>query len=258
MVPSEKRMEASASASDRPIAIRTWLGRGTPALHADPADAAMSCESSSKRTASLSVPGKVTLTIPGKCAPDAALMCAAGISRVMRLIKYSRSSLIAEARSFRWPIESRAAATKAMIAGALMVPLRISRSCPPPCSTGVTSKPRCKISAATPNGPPILWALIVADVKPRPAKSKGTFPKLCTASECTGISPAIATTSAMGWIVPSSLLECITAISAIRSRFAATKFRRNSMSITPASVTGINTCSAPSCSTNHSMGSKTA
>ena len=99
--------------------------------------------------------------------------------------------------------------------GALNVPLRISRSCPPPCKIGSISKPRFKIKAATPSGPPTLWALIVAAVNPSCLNESSTLPKLCTQSAWTGIWPAIFTTWAISCTVPTSLFECMIEIKAI-------------------------------------------
>ena len=52
--------------------------------------------------------------------------------------------------------ESLTAVAKATMLGAFKVPLRISRSCPPPCSNAGISKARRKIRAPIPSGPPIL------------------------------------------------------------------------------------------------------
>ena len=70
MVPIEIRSEASASLSLKPSATSTWLGLGTPALQAEPADALMPSVSSKSKSASLSVPGKVALTIPGSAVSE--------------------------------------------------------------------------------------------------------------------------------------------------------------------------------------------
>ena len=95
-----------------------------------------------------------------------------------------------------------------------------ARSWPPPCSSGDSSAPRTATSAPTPTGPPSLWPVTVIRSRPLRAKSTGTWPTACTASECTGIpcSWAISTTSATGWTVPTSLLAHITLTSATDSR----------------------------------------
>ena len=102
------------------------------------------------------------------------------------------------------------------MAGASSVPDRTSRSWPPPCSTGTGSMPLASSSAPTPTGPPILWAVMVRAVAPLAARSTGSWPAAWTASVWNGIrySRAIWASSAMGWMVPTSLLAHMTLISA--------------------------------------------
>ena len=95
---------------------------------------------------------------------------------------------------------SSTAAAKPAIAGVSMVPERMSRSWPPPCTSGVTSSSRRTTSAPTPYGPPTLCPVRVSASTPEAAKSTGTEPTACTASVCTGMpcSAAISTTSSTG------------------------------------------------------------
>jgi hypothetical protein len=61
----ENLSEDFASFALNPIDISTWLGCGTPALHAEPVELAIPWASKSSKSASLSVPGKVMFAIPG-------------------------------------------------------------------------------------------------------------------------------------------------------------------------------------------------
>ena len=101
---------------------------------------------------SLCVPGKVTLTIPGSRSAFIALTKEPGITSVTRAANSSRIFAIAAASY----VLSCAAVASATIAGALRVPLLISRSCPPPCNKAGISTPRRNTRTPIPSGPPIL------------------------------------------------------------------------------------------------------
>ena len=148
----------------------------------------------SKSKKSACVPGKVTFTIPGRRWASLPLTSASGATLLIPLSNEWRND---STRSALY-VFSLTAAAKATIDGALRVPLRISRSCPPPCKRAGISNAFRKISAPIPSGPPTLCALIVIAKRPRPAKLSGTFMKLCTASVWTGIVPAISTTVSIG------------------------------------------------------------
>ena len=75
-------------------------------------------------------------------------------------------------------------------------------------------------------------------ITPSDLNESGTFLKLCAASVCTAISPAIFTISAIGWIAPVSLFACMTEINAISDPRLETNARRKSRSTTPSLVTG--------------------
>ncbi len=130
----------------------------------------------------------------------------------------------------------------------------------PPCSTGVSGASRRARSAPTPTGPPTLWPDTVIASSPLAAKSTGTCPTACTASECTGMpcGRASCTTSGTGCSVPTSLFAHMTEIRAISSACSAISARRASRSTRPSASTGSRTISAPACSAIQNAGSSTA
>ena len=140
------------------------------------------------------------------------LSWASGTCSCSRATSPSRSALTRAACSACRATASSTARANPAMAGVSIVPERMSRSWPPPCSCGVTSRSRRTTSAPTPYGPPTLCAVSVSASTPEAAKSTGTWPTACTASVCTGMpwACASATTSATGWTVPTSLLAHIT------------------------------------------------
>ena len=76
------------------------------------------------------------------------------------------------------------AAAIATIPGTLCVPLRRSRSCPPPTSSGSMATPLRTTSTPTPFGPPNLWAL--SDIRSTCGQSwrRSSQHAACTASVC--------------------------------------------------------------------------
>ena len=116
--------------------------------------------------------------MPGKRSTLIALTNAPGTTSVTRAAKSSRIFEIAAA-SYDL---SCAAVASATIAGALSVPLLISRSCPPPCNKAGISTPRRNTSTPIPSGPPILCALIDSAITPSDLNESGIFLKLWAAS----------------------------------------------------------------------------
>ena len=89
------------------------------------------------------------------------------------------------------------AAAIATIPGTLCVPLRRSRSCPPPTSSGSMVTPLRTTSTPTPLGPPNLWAL--SDIRSTCGQSwrRSSQHAACTASVCSNaLGAAARTTSA--------------------------------------------------------------
>ena len=140
------------------------------------------------------------------------------------------------------------------------VPERTSRSCPPPCCTGVSFTARPSISAPTPTGPPILCPEMDMASSPEARKSTGTEPKAWTASEWTGTPArcASSTISATGWMLPTSLLAHITVTRAIEAGSRDSSASSTARSTTPSASTGSQDTSAPSCRSSHSTVSSTA
>ena len=76
------------------MARRTWLGRCTPALQADPWEAEIPAISSRTRRLSFFVPGKVTFTIPGRRSSENPFTTAVGTAPWIPRRSDSASSLI--------------------------------------------------------------------------------------------------------------------------------------------------------------------
>ena len=177
--------------------------------------------SSSISSESPSQSGKPRWALPGSRWSTSPCRWASGTTSVTRRTRSSRSAAIRSAYS-GWALTAcSTAVAKPAMAGMSRVPLRMSRSWPPPWSSGVRSSRR-STSAPTPYGPPSLWPVRVSASTPLAAKSTGTAPTAWTASVCTGMpwADASATTSSIGWSVPTSLLAHITEISGDGRRVA--------------------------------------
>jgi hypothetical protein len=109
---------------------------------------------------------------------------------------------------------STSAAAIATIPGTLCVPLRRSRSCPPPTSNGSMATPLRTTSTPMPLGPPNLCAL--SDIRSTCGHSRRRSSQhaACTASLWSNAAGApartIAAMAAMSLIDPTSLLTAIT------------------------------------------------
>ncbi len=173
----------------------------------------MPCASSSMSSESPSHPGNVTWAMCGsRCSGPACgspLTMASGTAVRMPSTSRARSASRRADSSVRRPTVTSTAAAKAAMAAVLSVPERRSRSCPPPCSSGIASSSRRMTSAPTPIGPPSLCDVTVIASRPLAAKSTGRCPTAWTASLWTGMSyaEAMATTSAIGWTVPDLVVR---------------------------------------------------
>src|SRR5208337_655118 len=90
------------------------------------------------------------------------LSTASGTAASTWRTRSSRSAATRSASSARCLPHTAAATANARMAGVSRVPERISRSWPPPCSTGTGVTPRARISAPMPTGPPSLWPVTVS------------------------------------------------------------------------------------------------
>ena len=220
--------------------------------------------SSSMSRESPSQPGNARCALPGsRCETSlwgSPFRVAPGTLSTTRRTRSSRSAPMRAARSCCCLTASSTATAKPAMAGVSRVPERMSRSCPPPWSWGVTSSSRRTTRAPTPLGPPSLCAVNVSASMPLAAKSTGTWPTACTASVCTGMpwTCAIRAVSTTGWTVPTSLLAHITDTSATESGSRSIEARSASRSRRPRSSTGSSSTSAPSCSASQCTASRTA
>mgnify|MGYP003705207689 CR=1 FL=1 len=126
--PIEIRREASANSSESPIAIKTWLGLGTPALQAEPAEALIPSESNKSSNASLSVPGIEIFMIPGSAGSTGELIWISGITLCNCDNMWSRNARIFLKFASRSATAALAPAAKETMAGAFKVPLLIVAS----------------------------------------------------------------------------------------------------------------------------------
>ena len=102
----------------------------------------------------------------------------------------------------------------AAIPATFWVPLRRSRSWPPPWMRGARGTPVRVTRAPIPLGPPNLWALMATRSTARHCSAGSSQETTWTASVCTTAagdrSCTRLDTSSRGWIVPISLLTPIT------------------------------------------------
>src|SRR3954470_8904691 len=272
--PRLNRSELRARSGSAPTASSTWLGRATPALHADPVEHSIPRASSSISSASPSAPGKDRWALPGSrpgpparpSSNGAPLSWTSGTWATTPATRRSRSAASRAPRSSRDPTALTAATVSPTIAATSSVPDRTSRSWPPPCSSGVHSASRRSRSTPAPMGPPSLWPVMVSASAPLAPKSTGTCPTACTASVCRGTPTACATSAsaATSLTVPISLLAHMTLATATSppSPSASPRAARPAGSASgpprPVGSTGSQVMSAPSCLPSHSTLSRTA
>ncbi len=141
--PREKRSECRAWSASQPIASSTCEGWGTPAEQAEPVEHSIPRASSSISSESPSQPGKPRWALPGSrpAVPDssgAPCRCASGTCSRTRRTRSSRRAPTRAACSACCFTASSTAAANPAIAGVSRVPLRMSRSWPPPCTSALT------------------------------------------------------------------------------------------------------------------------
>ena len=169
----------------------------------------------------------------------------------------SKRSLSAPTRSTvvaRSAITRRAASPRPTMAGTFCVPLRRSRSWPPPRRTGASGTPDRTTRAPAPFGPPNLWPVRLTSPAPRQASVRSIQATACTASVWSTASGAASASSAAtdsrSLTTPVSLLASITDTSPIPSTEERTSARAprsirppSSVETTmpPASATGAST-----------------
>jgi len=161
----------------------------------------------------------------------------------------SRKACTRATVSVRVATVTRMASAMATIPATLCVPLRRSRSWPPPIRRGSTDvAPRTK-RAPTPFGPPNLCADTATRSKSAVAAARSSHWRPCTPSVCSTApgarSRTTAATSASGEIVPTSLLTAMTETTRTDSSSASASASR---STAPAASTG--TTRPPRCSTD--------
>ena len=129
--------------------------------------------SSSISSESPSQPGNVRCALPGSLLATSPLCSASGTISCTRRTRSSRRPATRAAWSAWFFTASSTAAAKPAIAGVSMVPERMSRSWPPPCTSGVTSTSRRTTSAPTPYGPPTLCPVRVSASTPERGEVDG-------------------------------------------------------------------------------------
>src|SRR5207302_4962839 len=204
VTPRERRRAPSARSVGTPIAVRTWDGSTAPLVQADPADAHTPAPSSSTSNASDSTSPNDRWQLP------AILFVRSPVSALPGTAANRPSARRSRRRATRPTVTSRPA-TVACIAAAipaipatLYVPLRRSRSWPPPWMIGRTETPSRTTRAPTPLGPPNLWALTATRSASAARVATSSHGKACTASVWSAAPGAAArtseATSARGWM----------------------------------------------------------
>ena len=215
-----------ACSSSWPIATSTCDGRATPAEQAEPVETSTPAASSSSSSESPSQPGKEKCALPGSRSAGVAVVArASGTAASTRRdeVVAQRRAAAPRSRAGGRPRGVVAAASPAS-AGVSKVPERTSRSCPPPCSSGVQATSRPSSSAPAPSGPPSLWPVRVSASTPLAAKSTG---QLTDGLHGVGVQRharprgRASASAATGCTVPTSLLAHITVTSATSSPSAA-------------------------------------
>ena len=144
--PSERRSDPTASSRGTPMAASTWDGSTAPLAQDDAAEAATPASSSRKSRASLSTPGEAQVGSPA--ARPARSPRDAGLHRVGDGGQQPVGQAVAKrrdpGRGPRSPVGGQAAAAAAMatMPATFWVPLRRSRSWPPPIWRAASGTPR--------------------------------------------------------------------------------------------------------------------
>ena len=143
------------------------------------------------------------------------------ISRITPSTNASRNFVTRATSASREESVARNAAAVAIMPATLCVPLRRSRSCPPPTISGSISKPRRCIVMPIPFGPPNLCADTESTSTSFEISRKSCQQVACTASVCNTASGAFARTTLAtcrnGEMLPTSLFTAITDTTPTRS-----------------------------------------
>ena len=169
-----------------------------------------------------SMPSKQKFTLPGRRGLSAPLSAQCGILRSPSISR-SRSAETFFAFSSRWSQASFNAAAMPTMPGTFSVPALLPRSCAPPSMILVRIIPRRAYSAPTPLGPWNLCPDIESISMCIAFTSIATCPAACTASVWNRTPAAWQTApiSAMGWMVPISLLANMIVTRHVSSRMAS-------------------------------------
>ncbi len=263
--PSEKRIAPIACSFATPIAASTCDGSIAPLAHAEAALAHTPClveqeeqrlaldalEAHVGRTGDLVGAGRPSRSLPGR--RRAARRRTGRASRSMR-------ALVACPLGRR---SRRSASAKATMPATLCVPLRRSRSWPPPCTIGSKAHPSRTNSTPTPFGPPNLWAPTARACRRAARKGHEVEPARCLDRRRCGTPPAARVPAParrsrrVGCTVPTSLLTAMidtteigvdrSSRSAASSSASSTRPERSTPTTTPPRCsTG---CSTAWCST---------
>ncbi len=229
--PSDRRRDPEASARSSPRAARTWDGSWAPLAQLDAALASTPCSCSRrKRSASLSTAGRQTLAMPAtRCSrpvpSGTALSMAPGTPARTAATSSSRHAPARATSSDRPAAAAVAAAANPTAPATSCVPLRRSRSCPPPSCWASSATPARTTSAPVPTGPPHLCEASVTRSAGAAASRTSSQLSAWAASVWSTARGARARTSsaisASGWMVPTSLLTSTTETSATSSSSAA-------------------------------------
>ena len=229
-----------------PIACNTCDGFISPVVHALPAETQIPSASIFMTSASLSIPSKHILSVPGTCQFILPLMQLFGIfdnsSAILSRIRVTLTML----STIRSQHSSSAAAIPT-IPATFSVPPRSPFSCSPPSMNFPNGQPSRIYKAPTPFGP---WNLC-PDIDNMSifisSTLMGTCPTACTASVWNSIPLFLhnAPIDCIGCIVPTSLFAYIIEIITVFGRIAAV---RSDSFTSPLSLTGIYVTSHPCCS----------
>ena len=218
--PSEKRTAPAASSGATPMAERTWLGCSAPLAHDDPPETQTPSSPRATRSSSRSTPGTQRWRWPGSTSTPAAAAAAGTVRYAPSTESSSPSRSRSRRAATRGPAVARSAATsRSAVASPTApatswVPLRRSRSCPPPYWRGSRTTRPATASAPTPTGPPTLCALSDTRSAPAVASARSIHGAACTASVNTYALGARRRTASMrsgsGCNTPVSLLAVMT------------------------------------------------
>ena len=178
------RNEPMTNLGSTPIANKTCEGSIAPLAQALAADAQIIASSNRNKIDSLSQPEIHKCAIPGTRLSRATVSRTSSSSLSTASTRASRNFVTREISASRVESVSRNAAAVAMMPPTLCVPLRRSRSWPPPTISGSISRPIRCIVTPMPFGPPNLCADTVNTSTSFEISRKSCQHVACTASVC--------------------------------------------------------------------------